>query len=172
MEVSYLEFISSALNLPLYYVRGNHDTHYEPGHPGGVDLHLKIREFKGLALAGLQGSPYYNGKNIQHTEAEMSTFCLRLLPRLVVRRHTHGHGLDYLVTHSPPRGIHDRPDKTHQGFASFLWFMRLGQPRYLIHGHIDIWDNRESRMTKYYETLVININPKRLLIPDKDDKNE
>lgn len=171
MDASYLEFINSILNVPLFYVRGNHDDQYEEGRPGGENLHGRYIVYHGLAIAGLQGSIYYNGANVQHTEAEMAVLALRLLPRMMIRQRIDGFGAHYLVTHSPPQGIHDRPDRAHQGFASFLWLMRLGKPRYLIHGHIDIWDNRETRETQYYSTRVININPKRLLLPDSDDQN-
>lgn len=168
MEPSYLEFIASALNRPLFFVRGNHDDHYEPGRPGGESLHLKYVIYQGLALVGLEGCIHYNGKNVQYTEAEVSVFALRLLPRMMIHQRTHGHGADYLITHSPPRGIHDREDPPHQGFKSLLWFLRLGKPRYMIHGHIDIWDRREVTETQYYDTRIMNINPKRLLIPDQD----
>ena len=170
MEPSYLEFISSALNRPLFFVRGNHDDHYQPGQPGGEDLHLQFKHYQGLTLAGLEGSIYYNGRNVQYSETEMAALALRMLPRFMIHRQNHGYGVDYLVTHSPPKGIHDRADRPHQGFNAFLWLMRLGKPRYLIHGHIDIWDRREVTETQYMDTKVININPRRLLIPDEDDK--
>jgi Icc-related predicted phosphoesterase len=170
MEVSYLEFITSVLNLPLFFVRGNHDDGYEPGYPGGQDLHMNYQSFSGITMVGLEGCVYYNGRNVQYTEAQMMSNALRIFPRLYVNTLQLGYGADYLVAHSPPKGIHDRPDRTHQGFKSFLWLMRLTKPRYLIHGHIDIWDRREPIETQYFETRVININPKRLLLPSEDDK--
>lgn len=170
MEPSYLEFVTSALNLVLFYVRGNHDNHYEEGQPGGENLHLRFTSYQNIRMVGLEGCMYYNGANVQYTEAQMTTFCLRLLPRMIIQHRTQKYGVDYLVTHSPPRGIHDREDRTHQGFACFLWLMRLGKPRYLIHGHVDVWDRRETIETQYFNTKVININPKRLLLPDQDDQ--
>jgi hypothetical protein len=38
---------------------------------------------------------------------------LALAPRLWWNKLRHGRYLDILLTHAPPRGIHDRPDKTH-----------------------------------------------------------
>jgi Icc-related predicted phosphoesterase len=168
MEPSYLEFITSALNLPLFFVRGNHDEHYVPGRPGGESLHMNYVNYRGVTMAGLEGCIHYNGKNVQYTETEMSVFALRLLPRMLVNQQTQGYGADYLVTHSPPRHIHDREDPAHRGFKTLLWFMRLAKPRYLIHGHIDVWDRRETIETQYYDTRIININPKRLLVPEQD----
>ena len=170
MEVSYLEFINSVLNIPLFYVRGNHDSHYEPGRPGGEDLHMNYQKYRGLTLMGLEGSMYYNGKNVQYTEMQMAANCLKILPGMLVRQRSRGYGVDYLVTHSPPYQIHDRSDLTHQGFRSFLWLMRLSRPRYMIHGHIDPWDRREVTETQYYDTRIININPKRVLFPEEDDQ--
>lgn len=171
MEASYLEFITSALNRPLFFVRGNHDEHYAPGKPGGEDLHANFQIYRGIAMVGLEGSMYYNGKNVQYSEIQMQLNALKILPRMLVHQRNHGHGADYLVTHSPPKGIHDRNhDLAHQGFRAFLWLMRLARPRYLIHGHIDIWDSRDIIETQYLDTRIININPKRLLVPDQDDK--
>ena len=168
LNASYLEYLSGALNLPLFFVRGNHDEAYDDGFPGGDNLHGCFRRYLGITMAGLEGSIYYNGRNVQHTESRMATFALQLLPRLVIRRFRHGYGADYLVTHSSPRNIHDADDRAHHGFRSFLWLMRLGQPRYLIHGHVDVWDRRKPTETLYYKTKVININPKRLLSPFED----
>ena len=56
---------------------------------------------------------------------------LRLTPPLLWNHATHGHALDILVTHSPPAGIHDGPDRAHQGFAAFLWLMRTFKPALL-----------------------------------------
>jgi Icc-related predicted phosphoesterase len=34
--------------------------------------------------------------------------------------------------------------------------MRVFKPKYLIHGHIHLYDLAEKRTTKYHETTVIN----------------
>ncbi|MFP4322761.1 MAG: metallophosphoesterase [Anaerolineales bacterium] len=168
MEPSYLEFVSTALTLPLFFVRGNHDNHYEPGKPGGQDLHMQFQHYRGLRLLGLEGSMYYNGKNVQYTEEQMALNILQLMPRLMIYRQLHGFSLDYLVTHSPARGIHDRSDVTHQGFRSFRWLLRWARPKYMIHGHVDVWDRRDIVETQYHGTRIININPKRVLHPYQD----
>jgi Icc-related predicted phosphoesterase len=168
IDASYLEFIASTLNRPLFYVRGNHDTQYAADPPGGENLHLNFQKYQSITMVGLEGSPHYNGRNVQYRESEMTANAIRLLPTLLVRRLRFGFGVDYLVTHAPPRGIHDRPDVTHRGFTSFLWFMRWARPKYLIHGHIDVWDRREVTETQYFSTRVINIDPKRLLLPHED----
>ncbi|RPI96671.1 MAG: metallophosphoesterase, partial [Chloroflexi bacterium] len=47
MPAHYLDFIGSVLNVPLMFVRGNHDTDYIPPDPGGDNMHLQIKTFQG-----------------------------------------------------------------------------------------------------------------------------
>jgi Icc-related predicted phosphoesterase len=74
-----------------------------------------------------------------------------------------GAGVDVMVTHASPYGIHDRKDRPHVGFQAFLLLMRWYRPRFLVHGHVDVWDRRDPTCTTYSSTQVININPVRLL---------
>lgn len=165
LPVSYLDFICSALNLPLFFVRGNHDTDYVPPDPGGDNLHLKFFKRGKYTFAGLEGSIRYSHQGaIQYSDDEMWLMVLRLLPRLLVRRQRYGYGVDIMVTHSPPRGIHDIPDDfAHRGFKAFRYLFHWGRPMYMIHGHVDTWDNRKSRETLCGKTKVLNINPYMLL---------
>src|SRR5215813_8554090 len=110
MPAPYIELVATTLNLPLLYVKGNHDTQYEPGTPGGDDLNGRILNFRGLTFAGLEGSPLYNGEPLHYTEFEMFMHILHLMPGMLLRRLMYGYGVDVLVTHAPPRGIHDMQD--------------------------------------------------------------
>jgi len=164
MPVWYLDFVGSILSLPLFYVRGNHDTSYKSPDPGGDNLHMRIKKYRGYSFAGLEGSIRYNRGAIQYTEGEMLWNVMRLMPRLLPQRWRRGYGVDVLVTHSPPHGIHDiADDYAHRGFKVFLRAMRWVQPRFLIHGHVDTWDRRLTRETDYAKTKVININPYRVV---------
>lgn len=160
MPVGYLDFIGSVLSLPLFYVRGNHDTGYVPLKPGGDNLHMRFVQYRGVLFAGLEGSIRYNRGAVQYTQAAMFGQVLQLLPRTLLRRLRKGYGVDVMVTHSPPWGIHDIPhDYAHRGFRAFLLLMRLGRPRFLLHGHVDTWDRRLPRQTWFHGTMVLNINP-------------
>lgn len=163
LGASYIEFIATVLNLPVFYVRGNHDTLYVQRPPGGQDLHGKFVRYKGLWMAGLEGSRRYNRGPIQYTEAEMLSEVLRFAPGMLLRRMRWGHGVDLMVTHAPPRHIHDREDVPHRGFQVFRWLIAWYRPRYLIHGHVDIWDRRDTTWTEFLGTQVVNINPVRVL---------
>ena len=168
----YLDFLTSAIDAPLVYVRGNHDEGPQYAADGrvwrdvrgGVDIHGKVVTRKGLILAGLQGSMRYKAHaDYMYTEAEMRRVVAQLVPRLLWNRQRLGRALDVLVTHSPAFGIHDRPDLPHTGFKVFLSFLRLFKPRYHLHGHIHIYRQDEVRETQFEETTVVNVYPYRVL---------
>ena len=173
LPMDYLDFVISTLNKPLYFVFGNHHTDdyeiysgednpfsFENTHnynySGAIYIDKKVRYEGGLIIAGLGGCMRYNqGKN-QFSDFQMKLRMLKMLPRLLFNRIFRGRYLDILLTHAAPMGIHDRQDLCHRGFKSFLWFMRSFKPKYLIHGHIHLYDLSAIRKTKYCETLVIN----------------
>jgi Icc-related predicted phosphoesterase len=155
----YLEFITSVLNVPLFYVRGNHDEGYTTSPPGGENLHQRLVEYNGLSFYGLEGCVRYNDSPIQYTESEMTRMVITAGLRLSYRRARQGYGVDVLVTHSPARGIHDAEDIAHRGFQSLLRFMDWYHPRYMVHGHVHTYDRRTTTKTMYQETEIVNINP-------------
>lgn len=168
----YLEFLVSVLDVPLYYVRGNHDVtpqYTMDGRAlntvhGGQNLHGRIVEERGLALAGLEGSMRYRPKSpLMYSETEMRWEASRLWPRLLLNRLRTGRGMDILVTHSPPYRVHDRQDIAHTGFRAFLTLLRLFRPRFLLHGHIHVYRQDMVRVSRVYDTLVINVYPYRVI---------
>jgi Icc-related predicted phosphoesterase len=167
MDPDYLNFIATILSVPLYYVRGNHDQRYTENNPGGVNLHRRFETYKQVTFAGLEGSIRYNRGEPQFTQLDMYLQVLPMMPQFLLRRAVTGYGVDVFVAHSPPRFIHDREDWAHRGFRAFKLLMRLARPRYFIHGHVDIYDQREQRETDYLRTRVININPSRILTVEK-----
>lgn len=154
----YLEFIVSILNIPLYYVRGNHDEIYTEKPPGGDDLHRRIITFQGLTIVGLEGSIQYNNGLIQYTDSQMYRMVVGMAPQILLQR-TLGRRIDLLITHSPAYGIHDADDLPHTGFKSLLRFMDWYKPRYMLHGHVHTYDRRKETRTTYQQTQIININP-------------
>lgn len=168
LDPDYLNYISTVLSLPLFYVRGNHDHRYTDNNPGGVNLHRRTETFNGLTLAGMEGSVRYNRGDPQYTQPEMYAYVLQMLPALLLNRLARGHGVDIFVAHSPPRYIHDREDWAHRGFRAFRLLLRLARPRYFLHGHIDLYDQRDQRETVFFGTRVININPTRIITLDQD----
>jgi Icc-related predicted phosphoesterase len=129
-----------------------------------MDLDERVVMVDDVIIGGLEGSIRYNrNPRFQYTQAEMWRKVWRLTPDLLWNRMRRGRGLDILIAHSPPAGIHDGPDPAHRGFTSFLWLMRTFKPRYLLHGHKHVYRHDEVTVTQYQETTVINVYPWRIL---------
>jgi Icc-related predicted phosphoesterase len=159
----YLDFVASMLGAPLYGVHGNHDASLACGDTldrdqawGMGELHARVVNEQGLLIGGFDGSPRYNQGPYQYTETGMREQVARMLPRLLTNRVRHGRFLDILVTHAPPRDIHDQPDRCHRGFVVFRWFLRTFRPRYHLHGHVHVYDPRTTTRTQFHDTLVLN----------------
>ncbi len=149
----YLSFLLSAFNVPLYYVKGNHDIRYGSKPPLGCsNIHGKVVAFKGLKLFGLEGSRWYNGGPNQYTEEEMKKKLFTLMPYLWWQK-----GFQIIITHAPPRNIHDAEDPCHRGFRSFNKLIDKYKPHYFIHGHIHKnFKDPSHRVTVINKTRVIN----------------
>jgi uncharacterized protein len=168
----YLGFITSMLNKDLVYVAGNHDLGELEAHgisrweslrdettgtaTGAIDVGFRIVKEEGLIVLGLPGSMLYNRGPNQYTEFAMSLRIALLAPRLFLNKLLYGRAVDLVLTHASPRGIHDRDDLCHRGFKCFLWMMRVFKPKWLVHGHIHLYDLADVRISSYRETTVIN----------------
>ena len=163
----YLEYVVGLLDAPLFYVHGNHDQVIDRAHSDlpasgstiswGANLHATSMEHRGLLLGGLEGCRRYSpNRPFQYTESEMKWQAARLAPKLWANRLRHGRFLDILITHAPPRGIHDDTDLPHQGFDSHLALMRAYRPLLLIHGHQHVYNRNVAIETQYGGTRVLN----------------
>lgn len=163
LSYDYLDFVATAVAAPLRAVHGNHDVPLEnlDDHEvsvwwNGIDLHARVVYVDGLLVGGLEGSPRYNNGPFQSTEFDMWLAIIRMLPKLITNRIRRGRFIDILVTHAPPRGIHDRPDPAHLGFAALRTFLQWFRPRYHLHGHTHVFDSREVTQTQFGGTTVVN----------------
>jgi Icc-related predicted phosphoesterase len=176
----YLEFMLTMLGKPLYYVHGNHDKPRQYLSDGRIidraegcepieDRAAQVSAAKGqLLVAGLGGSIRYNPGPHQYTQAEMAARALRLTPALLANRVRHGRYLDVLITHAPPRHIHETGDRAHVGFEAFCRLMDQFHPRFLLHGHAHVYRNDAVTATRYKETQVLNVYPYRVIEFEKD----
>ncbi|VDA99549.1 hypothetical protein S1OALGB6SA_618 [Olavius algarvensis spirochete endosymbiont] len=175
LDVIYYEYIVTHLNKPLFFVFGNHNLSSLPRFrqnrdagsnsfqaiPQGfgskcIDGSVHFEKKSNLIVAGLGGCRRYNSGYHQFTELQMFLRIATLFPPMLLNRVFRGRWLDILLTHAAPAGIHDRVDACHRGFKVFLWFMRSFKPRYLIHGHVHLYDINGKRSTRYSDTIVIN----------------
>jgi Icc-related predicted phosphoesterase len=166
----YLENLLTLLNIPLFYVPGNHDPLYNLDSnlahvEGGSNLDLKLVRFKKFLIGGFGGSVLYrpNGTN-QYSQAEAYLRAFRLLPRLFLNRSNYGRALDILITHSPPFGIHDEDTQSHQGLKAINWLLRVAKPRYHFHGHTHFHRQNLSPSESIHNmTKIVNIFPYKMI---------
>jgi Icc-related predicted phosphoesterase len=169
LPYDYLEFLVDAVGAPLLFVRGNHDRPVETEErvirspQGCLDVDGKLVEVSGLLILGLGGSPRYSprGEN-QYTEGEMRRRAWRVLPKLWWHTRVRGRALDILLTHAPPRGIHDGLDPAHQGFETFLALIRKWKPKLHVHGHTPPRPGLPTE-TLFDATRVVHVRGFRLL---------
>ena len=109
-----------------------------------------------LLIAGTSGTVRYNNGLCQFSDSHMKFKLLKMVPRLIINKLKYGRFLDIFMTHASPRHIHDHEDQCHIGFDCYNWFLQRFKPTYMVHGHIHLYDLREERVGKYYDTTVVN----------------
>lgn len=149
----FLSRLKARYDVPLLYVLGNHDLRYGTSPPRGCQcIDRRIVRHRGLRILGFSGSRWYNGNINQYTENEMASFIRRLRIALWLSR-----GVDLVVTHAPPRHIHDAEDRCHKGFKSFNALIERWRPACLVHGHIHtLFPDDSARVTTVNSTRIIN----------------
>jgi len=161
----YLEYIVSMLNVPLYFVRGNHANRVEIGvntqrtSPwGAIDLHQRvIEDDSGLLLAGLEGCITYNEGPYQYTQRQYWNRVFRMVPRFLLNKARLGRYLDIFVSHAPPWKIHSMDDPAHLGVKAFNWLLKVFKPAYLLHGHIHLYRQDAITSTNVGSSTVLNV---------------
>lgn len=183
LPMEYIDFIVSSLNVPTFFVFGNHNLNeyhlyhgedlllrkaesnhksFEYTGHGAVYAGFKVLRIKNIAekpllLAGISGSIRYNKGLCQFTDFEMKLKLLAMIPKLIFNKIRYGRYLDIFLTHSPARHIQDKEDTCHRGFNCFRWFMKTFKPKYMLHGHIHLYDMQTPRIAEYFNTSVINV---------------
>lgn len=150
----YLSFFVTLCNVPLLYVKGNHDARYASNPPEGCTcIEDDIYVYQGVRILGLGGSMQYIPRTEnQYTERQMRRRIRKLLPKLW--RHK---GFDILVAHAPAYEINDLPDLPHRGFAAFRALMDKYKPKYFFHGHVHANYSRGFKRTDTYrDTTIVN----------------
>lgn len=154
LPASYLSFFVTLCNVPLLYVRGNHDDKYATAPPEGcICIEDDIYVYQGIRIMGLGGSMEYIPKSDnQYTEQKMR----RRLRRMRYKLWKHK-GFDILVTHAPAYQINDLEDLPHRGFAVFRELMEKYKPKFFFHGHVHAnYSRKFKRIDNYGETTIVN----------------
>ena len=154
LDPNVLSFIVSMFNKPCYYVRGNHDKRYETYDGlGCIDANRRVIDFNGLKILGLEGCMWYGGRGVEYTERQMR----RNISRMRFQIWRKG-GIDMVLTHAPPKGVHDGEDLCHTGYECFLKLIEKYHPKFFIHGHSHhTYGYREDTVSRVHDTTVINV---------------
>ena len=166
LDPAYLEFLVTMLNVPLVYVRGNHDGCYDEKPPEGcISADGRIIEAAGLRIMGLGGSMRYRpGDPDMYTEAEMRRRTRPLQLRMAADSLAGRGGIDILLTHAPCRGYGDMEDIPHRGFKCFHKILEKYHPKYFVHGHMHFsYNYSQKRETEHNDVMVINAYERYLL---------
>lgn len=148
----YLARLKAIYDVPLFYILGNHDIRHQQEIPGCINITGRIMWSGEASFLGFSGSRWYNGNPNQYREPEMRAQIRSLWFQLWRLKK-----LDVLVTHAPPRHVHDAEDRCHRGFSCYREFISRYRPRFMLHGHIhQYFENPKERITVVEETEVIN----------------
>ena len=138
LDAEWLAFLADAFNVPLVYVRGNHDRGgaWEEG-PLGAPACLepgRIDRLAGIGIVGLGWPGVLDAGNRRRPwlawRQSLAIARRALRSRLALRREPL-----VVISHVPPAGIGDAPDPFHRGFRAYRWLLGLLKPPIWIHGH-------------------------------------
>ena len=166
LDADYLEFLVTMLNVPLVYVRGNHDGDYDRKPPEGcisadgrlVEVECRLKDdgqkTAKVRVLGFGGSvKYRDGAPDMYTEREMAgrvrTAGLKLAAAGLagsLRGKTPAAGsgaggaarpaFDIMLTHAPCKDLGDLDDLPHNGFECFNSFLNKFSPQLHCYGHV------------------------------------
>ena len=154
LPANYLSYFVTLCNVPLLYVKGNHDGKYETAPPEGcICIEDDIYVHQGIRIMGLGGSMEYIPRaDNQYTEQKMRKRLWKLQYKLWKHK-----GFDILVTHAPARQVNDLEDLPHRGFEVFRTLLEKYTPKFFFHGHVHANYSRNfKRVDTYGKTTIIN----------------
>jgi hypothetical protein len=137
LDPEWLVFLGDAFNVPVVYVRGNHDrtggwTDRPLRAPGWLEAG-RIARVAGIPIVGLEWPGIDDQGNRRRPSIAWGQ-ALGIGSRLV-RARLWGRPL-IVISHAPPAGVGDVPtDAYHAGFAAYRWLLDSLRPPIWLHGH-------------------------------------
>lgn len=168
LPFDYLEYLATFLDVPLFYVLGNHDPSAESGRRprGCIPLDGRVEELGGASFAGLSGSGWYSGGANQYTPRQMRSRA-RGLSSLIARLRLFGRPRpSVFVSHAAPLGLGDADDLCHRGAEPFLGLIDRNHPALWLHGHVHLYGRSvddESSDLHRGATRIVNAYLYRIL---------
>lgn len=140
LEPSYLGFLGDAFQVPVVFVRGNHDrggrwaetAKYAPRHLSSGQL----VELDGITVAPFEW-PGLRSERALRDEWTAWRDVFRAWRTLLIRRLFGGRPV-LVISHAPPRGVGDHAaNRYHVGYAAYRWLLEHLRPPLWLHGHTD-----------------------------------
>jgi Icc-related predicted phosphoesterase len=155
-----LAFLADALNVPLLFVRGNHDRRDPwprpevlPEEADGIDR----RSLEGVSLVPLGwpgGAEPASDVSARRDEGRAWNQVFRVVGRRIVAP---GRRPWIVFSHVPPHGVGDTPDDPyHVGFAAYRFALERLRPRLWLHGHTTRASQRTPAV-QHGPTTVVNV---------------
>jgi hypothetical protein len=136
LEPEWLAFLGDSFQVPLIYVRGNHDHGGQwKEQPLVVPRWLdasRIERLAGLPVIGLEW-PGVDAPDNRRRPWLAWRQALGLTRRLVGARLWGAPVI--VISHVPPAGVGDAPDRYHRGFGAYRWLLERLAPPVWLHGH-------------------------------------
>ena len=144
LEPDVLDPLGRFRGLPVLGVYGNHDDGRYLDAANATNLHLRSVSIDGITFAGFQGCVRYTpGAHLQYSQREAAKLVRKVPPA------------DVLISHAPPRGVHEEPDdRAHEGFDALRAYDERVAPRLHLHGHTPAPPRRAQRLGS---TLVVHV---------------
>ena len=107
----YIENLFQTYQVPVLFVRGNHDQAVvygkkgpQFGPRGAIDLHRRVVVLNNLIFLGFEGSLPYREGPFLYSQTEMWRNVLGVIPRLLWNKLVYGRFFDVVIKHTPPHG--------------------------------------------------------------------
>jgi Icc-related predicted phosphoesterase len=161
VPLEYIDYLASAFEKPVFYVVGDHHFYTETKQlpiAQAVDFLCAKKTIAGktVLIAGASGSLRHNNNPAQYTDSQMSLRLLALLPSLLFNKIRYGRYLDIFLTHVPPKDINDFEESAFRGFPCYKRFIERFKPKFHVHGHIHLYNQKDPRVTAHGSTTVVN----------------
>jgi hypothetical protein len=136
LEPQWLAFLADSFNAPLIYVRGNHDRDGQwRDRPLLVPAWLntgRIERLAGIPIIGLEW-PGVDASDNRRRPWLAWRQALGIARRLIGARLWRAPLI--VLSHVPPTGVGDAPDRYHVGFDAYRWLLDRLAPPIWLHGH-------------------------------------
>ena len=156
----YIDLLVSTLDKDIIYVNGNHVYHKDHPITFAKNIDGKFLKYKGLRILGLDGSKLYSHKEHQYTDFQMTCKVMKNIISL-------WRGVDIVVSHASPKGIHDIDERVHEGFKIFNKVIKWFKPKLWVHGHVHLHNYLAVQETYVDDTRIMNVFGYKLLELEK-----